>query len=63
MVVNFYKLAKRDDFRNALYLTTKNIEYMPRPKDHVVYQGQLFFVVYIELDLDTCNYNIFVARL
>ena len=62
MVVNFYKMLKPDDFRNVSYLITKNIEYMPRPKDRIIYKGQMFYVVYIDLDLDTCNYNIFIAR-
>lgn len=61
MTANFYKIT--GDMKIKILLTFKNIECVPRMGDPVLFQGQYFRVFKIVLDIETCEYNIYLSRL
>ena len=61
MIANFYK--KNDtETRNCRLITSKNIDCIPQKGTFIMFLGQLFIVDRICLDLDKCEYNLYIIR-
>lgn len=61
MIANFYKIT--NDMKTKILLTSKNIECVPHRGDPVLFQGQYFRVFKVVLDIEICEYNIYLSRL
>ena len=61
MIVNFYKVTS-GDLRNKTLLTSKNIEHVPMRGEYVIYSNQQFRVAKVLFNIDTCEYDLYMAR-
>lgn len=61
MIANFY-YTKNSVYRNAKFLVSKNILNIPSKGTLITYSGQKFIVDKVHLDLDKCEYNIYIER-
>lgn len=61
MTVNFYKM-QYGNYRNSVFLVTRNIEYVPNDSMFVEYNGQHFKISRVFFNMDKCEYNIYMAR-
>lgn len=59
MIANFYHAV---GVRHNKLIALKNLEVMPSKGDYVVLSGQIFQIQNVSLDLDSCEYNIYVCR-
>lgn len=62
MIANFYKRTRTNNNLKTVLLISKNIEYIPHIKSIVLISGQEFCIYKIELDVDKCEYNIYLSR-
>lgn len=61
MIANFYK-KNGTETRNYRLITSKNIDCIPQKELLLCSSGQLFIVDRICLDLDKCEYNLYIIR-
>lgn len=61
MIVNFYKM-KYGNYHNCELLVTRNIDYVPNDSMFVEYSGQHFKVDRVFFNADTCEYDVYIAR-
>lgn len=61
MIANFYK-KNGTETRNHRLITSKNIDCIPQKGTFIMFLGQLFIVDRICLDLDKCEYNLYIIR-
>ena len=61
MIANFYK-KNGTETRNYRLITSKNIDCIPQKGTFIMFLGQLFIVDRICLDLDKCEYNLYIVR-
>lgn len=59
MIARFYKKAGYGDFK---LIKSVNIDHIPELKTFVHYSGQTFIVDRIYFDLNSCSYNVYLAR-
>lgn len=62
MIANFYRM-QYGNYRNSVFLATRNIERIPSAKTVVICNGQKFCVDRLEFNLDKSEYNIYMVRL
>lgn len=61
MIANFYK-KNGTETHNYRLITSKNIDCIPQKGTFIMFLGQLFIVDRICLDLDKCEYNLYIIR-
>ena len=61
MIVNFYKVTS-GDLRNKTLLASKNIEHVPMRGEYIIYSNQQFRVAKVLFNIDTCEYDLYMAR-
>lgn len=59
MIANFYHVFSR---YNHKLIGSKNLEVMPSNGDYVTLSGQVFRIHRVVLDMDRCEYNVYVCR-
>jgi hypothetical protein len=53
---------KYGNYRNCELLVTRNIDYVPNDSMFVEYSGQHFKVDRVFFNADTCEYDVYIAR-
>lgn len=61
MIVNFYKVTS-GDLRNKTLLASKNIEHVPMREEYVIYSNQQFRIAKVLFNINTCEYDLYMAR-
>lgn len=60
-IVKFYKV-KNKDYKNPKLLATKNLDYIPVNGSYIEHSNQMYRVVNVLFNLDTCEYAVAMAR-
>lgn len=60
MIANFYKIT--DSIKVKSLLASKNINCIPKKGEYVMFSGQCFRVFEAVLDIDKCEYNLYLMR-
>lgn len=62
MIVNFYKQLMGESIKEATLVCSKNIECVPVIDTYMRYSNQYFKVIKIIFDINTCEYDLYMAR-
>lgn len=62
MIANFYKKNGVTKLPYYKLITSKNIDCIPQKGTFIMFLGQSFIVDRICLDLDKCEYNLYIIR-
>lgn len=60
-IVKFYKV-KNKDYKNPKLLAVKNLDYIPVNGMYIEHSNQMYRVVNVLFNLDTCEYVVAIAR-